>query len=298
MLLDFSELVERGIHLTSERRLTTIRSLSNNVVLANDVRLNKETILMGKGIGFGMKPGDRIASNDPRIEKRFSLESEQHLSQFQAMLGQVDPDVVMVSERIISLITDELSSNINEHIHLALPSHIEYALYRLRNQIEIENPFLWEIRSLNPKEYELATQAAQIIGEAFDVEVPEDEIGFLTIHIQSAITHVSVGSVVQYNHMLRDLVALIEEHRGSKIPKDSIDYLRLITHLRFAIERIREGDETRNPFRDKLKDMVPYEYEVACKCAVILGEKLNTTVSEDEIAYIAMHLYRLFNREV
>ncbi|UHA71798.1 PRD domain-containing protein [Paenibacillus sp. 481] len=284
--------------MSGDRRFEIIRALSNNVVLANDVLTNKETILMGKGLGFGAKPQGAILSQDPRIEKKFTLESEQHLSQYQMLTEQIDPEVIMVSERIISLVSEQLSPDLNEHIHLALPSHIEYALYRLRNHIAIDNPFLWEIRTLNPKEYELATQAALIMNETFGVEVPEDEIGFLTIHIQSAVAHVPVGNVVQYNHLIKDLVALIEERRGSAIPKDSVDYLRLITHLRFAIERIRQGQHSRNPFRDKLKDMVPYEFSVAHECAMLMAKQLNTDVSEDETAYIAMHLYRLFNKDL
>jgi len=283
--------------LSSMHRLTIIRALSNNVVLAKEDQTDKETILMGKGIGFGVKSGDSIAHDDPRTEKKFSLENKQSLSQYQMLLEQIDPEVITVSERIISMITERLASDINEHIHLALPSHIEYALYRLRNDIAIENPFLWEIRMLNPKEYDLASEAADMINEAFEVVIPEDEIGFLTIHIQSAVTHVPVSNVVQYNHLMRELIALIEQRRGSIIEKDSIDYLRLVTHLRFAIERIRKGERTHNPLKDKLKDMAPYEYEVACECAELMKQKLETDISEDEISYITMHLYRLFYKD-
>ncbi|WP_036696727.1 PRD domain-containing protein [Paenibacillus taiwanensis] len=283
--------------LSDERRFEIIRALSNNVVLANDVWSNKETILMGKGIGFGAKPSASIEHSDARIEKKFSLASEQHLSQYQMILEQIDAEVIMVSERIISLVSEQLTPDLNEHIHLALPSHIEYALYRIRHDISIENPFLWEIRTLNPKEYEVATQAAELIGSAFGIVIPEDEIGFLTIHIQSAVAHVPVGNVVQYNHLLKELVVLIEERRGSQIPKDSIDYLRLITHLRFAIERIRQGEHSRNPFRDKLMDMVPYEFGVAKECGALMAKTLNMNVSDDEVAYIAMHLYRLFQKD-
>ncbi|CAH8705995.1 glucose PTS transporter transcription antiterminator GlcT [Paenibacillus thiaminolyticus] len=283
--------------MSSERRFEIMRALSNNVVLAKEVLTDKETILMGKGIGFGAKPGQPLLSGDPRIEKTFYLDNKQNLSQYQMLFEQIDPEVIDVSEQIISLVASEFTPDLNEHIHLALPSHIEYALYRLRHQIEIENPFLWEIRTLNPKEYELASRAAEIIGRQFGVEVPEDEIGFLTIHIQSAVAHVPVNNVVQHNHLLRELVGLIEARRGSPIPKDSIDYLRLVTHLRFAIERIRQGKHSRNPFRDRMQEMAPYEYEVAGECAKLMSAQLKAPVSEDETAYIAMHLYRLFHRD-
>lgn len=289
---------ERSFTLSEQRRFEIIRSLSNNVVLANDMSTNKEIILMGKGLGFGAKLGDALETGDIRIKKTFLLEDKQHLSQYQMLLERITPEVIIVSEKIISMVSEQLTPSLNEHIHLALPSHIEYALYRLRNNITIENPFLWEIRTLNPKEFELAVQAAQLIGDMFDVEVPEDETGFLTIHIQSAVAHVPVGKFLQYNRLLKELVALIELERGQAIPKDSIDYLRLITHLRFAMERIRLGEATKNPFQDNLKNMAPYEFIIARKCADLMSRELKTKISEDEVAYIAMHLYRLFLKEV
>ncbi|MBR2568722.1 MAG: transcription antiterminator [Paenibacillus sp.] len=284
--------------MSNERRLEIVRALSNNVVLTNDVVTNTETILMGKGIGFGVKPGTTIQADDSRIEKRFSLQNKQHMNQYQALIEQIDPEVITVSERIISMVSEQLTPDLNEHIHLALPSHIEFTLYRLRNQMPIENPFLLEIRTLNPDEFNVAIQASKLIERTFNVKVPEEETGFLTIHIQSAVAHVPVGNVVQHSHLLKDLVTLIESHRGMEIPKDSVDYVRLITHLRFAIERIRKGEHSRNPFRDKMKDMVPYEFGVAKQCGDLMAERLGVDISEDEVAYIAMHLYRLFSKDI
>lgn len=280
--------------MSKQRRFEVIRLLNNNVVLANDVLTNKETILMGKGLRFSAKLGSSLETGDTRIEKTFLLEDKQHLSRYQMLLERIDSEVIFVSEKIISMISEQLTPDLNEHIHLALPSHIEYTLYRLRNNIAIENLYLWEIRTLNPKEFKLAEQAAQLIGDVFDVEVPEDETGFLTVHIQSAVAHVPVGNFVQYNHLLKDLVTLIERERGITIPKDSKDYLRLITHLRFAIERVRLGGSTKTPFQDNLKSKAPSEFIIAKKCANLMSRKMGGKVSEDEIAYIAMHLCRLF----
>lgn len=284
--------------MPNERRLEIVRALSNNVVLTNDVVTNTETILMGKGIGFGAKPGIMIQEDDTRIEKRFSLQNKQHLTQYQALIGQIDSEVLMVSEEIITMVSEQLTPDLNEHIHLALPSHIEFTLYRLRNEIAIENPFLLEIQTLYPDEYKVAVQAAALLERTFHIAVPEEEAGFLTIHIQSAVAHVPIGNLVQHSHLLKDLVALIESHRGTAIPKDSVDYVRLITHLRFAIERIRKGEHSRNPLRDKMKDMLPYEFDIAKQCGDLMAERLGVAVSEDEITFIAMHLYRLFSKDI
>ena len=64
-----------------------------------------------------------------------------------------------------------------------------------------------------PKEYDIAAKAAELIGQTFDIEVPEDEIGFLTYHVYSAVSHVPVGHLVKASNVVGNLVRYIEEER-------------------------------------------------------------------------------------
>ena len=50
----------------------------------------------------------------------------------------------------------------------------------------LENPFLDEIKTLFSREYELAQKAATMIEDKTKIHFPEDEIGFITLHIHSA----------------------------------------------------------------------------------------------------------------
>lgn len=273
---------------------TILRVISNNAVQVTSDHTGLELVLTGKGLGFGAKVGMTVNPSDLRIEKKFMLDDAQSRKQFKALTEQVDPKVLDVSQDIISLIGKEFETEVNEQVFFALPSHIQFALHRLKNNIEIANPFIYEIQGLHSREFALARKASKLIEDAFQIDVPETEVGFLAMHIQSAVCHISLGNIVKWTHLIQEAVAVIEQERGFKIPRDSLDYIRLITHLRFAIERLTEGQSSPNPFASQLKDTLVEEYHLAKRVAALMEEKLEVPVSEDEIGYLVMHLYRLF----
>jgi len=276
---------------------TVERVISNNAIQAKESRSGEEMILTGKGIGFGRKPGMTIEGGDPAIEKIYRMDDPQDRGRYFVASGQIDPDVLEASERIIAMIKEAFgTSDLNKQVYVSLPSHIQFAVHRLREGMQIDNPFRQEIQAMHPREYELAGEAARLIEQAFNVAVPESEVGFLAMHIQSAVFHVSLGSILKYTYLVQELVNAIEAERGTVIPRDGVDYVRLTAHLRFALERIENGRTTPNPFVEQLKTTMPYEYGLAERLAETIGRKLERRVPEDEIGYIAMHLYRLFLR--
>jgi len=270
------------------------RVISNNAILVSIEKSDSELVLMGKGLGFGAKAGMLVLPSDPRIEKKFNLAGSDSRNQFRALTEQVDPKVLDVSQEIISMVGDEFDTSLNEQIFIALPSHIQFALYRLENNIDIANPFIYEIQALHSREFALAKKAAVLIEKKFNIEIPETEVGFLAMHIQSAVCHISVGNIVKWTHLIQEAVAMIEAERGFKVPRDSLDYIRLITHLRFAIERLTEGQKSPNPFANQLRETLKDEYTLGKRIALMMEANLGVTVSEDEIGYLVMHLYRLF----
>ncbi|TCZ73427.1 PRD domain-containing protein [Paenibacillus albiflavus] len=273
--------------------------LSNNVLQVQDDCSSQEFILMGKGIGFGRKSGEEIAQDYPSIEKKYALQGSEDQSEVtlenRSVLEHIHPDVQDVSRQIIALIVEEFATtDLNEQVFIALPSHIQFAITRLNNNINIVNPFWFEIQALHTKEYALAQKAAELLESKFHVSIPDAEIGFLTMHIQSAVCHLSVGNIVLHNQLVLDLVEQIEKALHKVINRNGMDYIRLITHLRFAIERITESKSSSNPFAKELKTTLPEEYRLAKQLAGTIETSLEKSVSEDELGYLVMHLHRLF----
>lgn len=272
-----------------------IRVIGNNVVMVQSIKKELEYVILGKGIGFGTKTGGTISSDDPRIEKLFKLEDREQWSQYHHLLEDFDPKVLEITDEILNSITTEFPGKLNDKVYLALPSHIQFTIYRIRKGMDIINPFLEETKISFPKEYEIALKAAEMIGRAFDIKVPEDEVGFLTYHVYSAVSHVPVGQLVKASNMVGRLVSMIERERGMEFKNGSMDYVRLLMHLRFSVDRIlNQSVKVDNPFADQIKTKFTDEYDLAKRLAEVMETDLGRTIPEAEVCFLAMHLYRLF----
>jgi transcriptional antiterminator len=270
------------------------RVIGNNVLLIKDVSTGDELILLGKGIGFASKDGGWIDAKDLRIEKRFRLDDRNQLRQYQSLLEDIDPEVLVISEKIIALMEADFKKNVHNKVYLALPSHIQFAVYRLRNNMEIINPFLYETKMFYPKEFEIDQKAAQMISQAFELIIPEDEVGFLTFHVYSAVSNITVGQLVKFTNLINEIIDLIEARKSIQISREGIHYISLITHLRFCIERIIQKQAVENPFLVEMRKKYNNEYNLALELSELMKDHLQTEIPEDEIGFMVMHLYRLF----
>jgi len=273
------------------------RVLNNNVVVVRCTveGQSREYIVVGKGIGFGRRRGDIIPSGDSRIEKLFSLVMEEHQSQFEQLFTTVSPEVVGIAEEIISYATETLRKPLHEHIHVALADHIGFALARLEGGINIENPFLEEIRTLYPPEWNVAEVAAQWISQRFRIQIPEQEVGFLTLHIHSATHTHGLSQTMRVADSVNMAIKTIEEELGQEIARNQLNYARLVVHLRFAIQRLLRNEPIANPLTETVKDKLPESYHIALRAADKMTSRLGLTFPDDEISYLAMHIGRLAN---
>ncbi|AJS57971.1 PRD domain-containing protein [Paenibacillus sp. IHBB 10380] len=270
------------------------RVIGNNVVMVQGGKKGKEYVIIGKGIGFAVKDSGVIEGDDHRIEKLFRLEDREEWSQYQALLEDIDPKIMRITDEIIADIADEFPDKLNDKIYLALPSHIQFTIYRLRNGMDIVNPFLQETKLTFPKEYEIACRAAEKINAEFQVQIPEDEVGFLTYHVYSAVSNVPVGQLVKASNIVSELLEMIKMERNIMFEHGSMNHVRLMIHLRFSIERILHGSLIDNPFVKHIKREYKEEYKLAKKLGEVMQNKLKTDIPEEELCFLAMHLHRLF----
>lgn len=113
--------------------------LNNNVVVALDEN-GAETVLMGRGLGFGCRPGGEVCQ--AKVEKRFSMHSDQLSSRFQQLVTSIPLPHFMMSERIINHAKLSLGRELSDSIYVTLPDHISGAISRYREGIRLQNPLL------------------------------------------------------------------------------------------------------------------------------------------------------------
>lgn len=196
------------------------------------------------------------------------------------------------------MVADELEEDINQYIRIGLTDHIAFTLKRIRDGIEIANPFLAETRTLYNEEYSLAKKAVKMMEKSFNLKIPEAEVGFIAFHIHGARSNSEVSKTVQNTSLIKKLVSKVETEIGHKLAYQSLNYARLINHLRFALERIENNnDDNINPLLDNIKDNFAESFNLAAKLAEIIENRLDCKITEDEKGYLAIHLQRL-KREV
>ncbi|MDT8716269.1 PRD domain-containing protein [Clostridium sp. 19966] len=262
--------------------------LNNNVVVAEE---NKENlILVGNGIGFGKKKGEKILEN--QVESIF-IEKSSTQKGFESVLNKIDKEIVGICEEIISMCESELNMTLNDTIHVSLADHINFAFYRVKNNIKIENPFLSELRILYSKEYELAEKALGMINKNFHIKLPKDEVGFICMHINSAISRKPVADTLAFTKNIGSIMEFICLIIKKDLKKDSLAYMRTVTHIKFVVDRVINKKTIHNYLLDNIKKELYNEYALAIKVAIKIENLFSVNVCEDEVGYIALHLQRL-----
>lgn len=266
--------------------------LNNNVLIASDNH-EKEVILIGRGIGFGKKSGEPIIHE--LVEKMFVLNDPKEQEQYKQLLSTLDEETLKMLISVVEVIRERAGMPLNEQIHVALTDHLAFAIHRMRQGMLVRNPFLLETKSLYPTEYKIAAEVTAMVNKKLSIELPEGEIGFIALHIHSALVNKKVGTLTLHSELIVKLVRMIEERLNIEIDKKGIDYMRLIRHLRYTIERITRGESVSAPEKigDLLKTEYPIYFNLAWKLIKVMQQDLQTEIYEGEAVYLTLHLQRI-----
>ncbi|AOV07629.1 glucose PTS transporter transcription antiterminator GlcT [Sporosarcina ureilytica] len=267
------------------------KALNNNVIIAKYDE--EEVVLIGRGIGFGKKKNDKIVED--QVEKMFVLKDPVEQEQYKQLLTTIDDETLKTLITVVEMIREKSDSSLNEHIHVALTDHLVFAIHRLKQGMTIRNPFLIETKTLYPEEFGIAMDVTKLVNKKLAIDLPEDEVGFIALHIHSAMGEKKVGELTAYSDLMIQLVQIIEEQFEITIDKESLDYMRLIRHIRFTIERVVRGEKVAEPKRIKelLELEYPVYYNLAWKLIKVMQQKLQKEVYNAEAVFLTLHLQRI-----
>lgn len=272
-----------------------IKVVNNNIVRARDIN-DSEVILIGKGVGFSKKTNDYISS--VHVEDTFILRDKKETSLYKQLLQTTSPKLIDLSNEVISYIQKNTDKPLNEHIHIALTDHIAFLVRRCKMGIPIDNPFLYETSNLYPKETQIAKNVIEMLNYKLNLDIPESEVGFITLHIISSVTNMHISDIQSSNMLIKQLVGIIEKQVKFPLNKKTLVYSRLMTHLRFAIERINRGETIKTPleFESVVEDTCPECYALALKLTAVMQNELKKHVNKSEAVYLSLHIYQLITK--
>lgn len=266
-----------------------VKVFNNNIVLVNSGDIEK--ILFAKGIGFGKKPGN-VVHKGTSINKIFVIEDKENINNFRELVKTIDSEFFAVCEEAIYKISDMVDEELNEHIHISLIDHLFFAVKRIKDNKKFENPFLIEVQTLYSKEYGIAKLVGEMVGNHSKVDIPDGEIAFIALHIHSALNDGKVSNTMKNTNLINEIIEYVEEKLVHKIHKDSLDYARFCTHVKFAIQRITSGRTIVNDLTNVIRDTYKESYEISEGIGDIIEKNIGVCVTDDEISCLAIHIER------
>lgn len=208
-----------------------IKQLNNNIVVAADEQ-GHEIVLMGKGIGFGARPG--MEADLTKVEKKFvGLSSEKHTRQLAELLERIPTAHLELGMEIAKLAQERIGKPLNETLVLMLSDHVSFAIEREKKGMSLENALLWEIRKFYPDEYKIGQEALGLIERETGVGLSEDEAGFIAMHVVNAQYGDGVPVAQDILQLIQDVINLVRYTYAIDLDEDSLDYIRFVTHLKF-----------------------------------------------------------------
>lgn len=270
--------------------------LNNNIAIVT--RGVNESIIYSPGIAFNKKVGQSVSEDE--VQKNYVLDSKDRLEHLSYLLTHSEQKMIEITNQIVDWYEFDVDAKVDDYLYITLLDHISFMIKRGQKGEFIMSPLLWEVKKFYPYFYDLGIRAVQLISREYAIDFPMDEAVSIALHfinIQDEKTNIS--EKLQDIGVLRDLLNIIKYHFNTDFDEDGINYLRLVTHLQYFIERLnsnRAYNSNQTMLYEQVKTIYPNAYEVVQKIEKYVIEKYNQEISQDEYTYLMIHINRITER--
>lgn len=274
--------------------MKVLRVFNNNVVLARP-EAGGEVIATGRGIGFQARPGDAV---DPaRVVKVFVPSDGRDPDTLATMLSAIPPELVQLTDEVLAGARATLGEKLGISVVVAVADHLNFALHRARQGIELEFPLEAEIAHLYPHELAAAQAMVAAFNERLDTAIPAEEAVPLAMHLVNAgFSTGDLSETYQMTGVFRQIFDVVSNAYGQEVNAAGISAARFITHLRYFFVRVREQRQLadgHSALLPTVRAAYPSAYACALKIQSVLELRLGHPITDDEVVYLTMHVRRL-----
>ena len=267
--------------------------INNNVVSACDDK-NSELVIMGCGIGFKKKPGDLIDRS--LIEKKFRLENAAQMQQLVDLMTDLPSSYLTLVGEIIQKVSPMIEGHLSNSLYITLTDHLHFAVERAVEGIHLPNPLRWDIKQIYPREYAAALIAVSMTEDMMDVKLEEDEAASIAIHFVNAELNSDMPLAVKVTDVVQGIVNIIQDFYGDSVDEHSVQFERILAHIRLFSQRILAGTtdaDTEDDLYDILIDKYQESFEFAKRIREYVEKEYKVKVSDEEMTCLIVHLRRI-----
>ncbi|SDC07353.1 transcriptional antiterminator, BglG family [Raineyella antarctica] len=273
-----------------------LRVLNNNVVLARDPS-EGEVILVGRGLGFQVRPGQPV---DPKkVVRRFVPDDGRDPDHLAMLLADVPPEYIQLITTAMAEAGLGGKPAGTTTLVIALADHIRFAVKRMEVGQHVEYPLLAEVQNLYAAEYAQGLAVLHAVNAHLEDPLPDSEAVALTLHLVNA--GFSTGDL-SYTYTMTGIIQQMLDVIASSYEMDldgsSVNVGRFITHLRYLFVRIHDHNqltERHSEIGAAIRQAYPDALQCADKLAAIIELRLGSPVTDDELSYLTLHVARVAN---
>ena len=208
------------------------------------------------------------------------------------LMHLVDREKLGMIEEAMKDLYPDFSLSMTDSAYVGLIVHLALAIERILQgeNITIDEAYLKQI-SLEP-EYPIAQKIINMLMVRFQVDIPEAEVGYITMHLQGSKLRQQEGILVESSNieLYRQAKSLIREmEKQTYFPLSDNESLLegLVTHLKPAIYRIEQNMGIVNPLLEEIQTNYKDLFGQVKAATLKVFPKLQ--IPNEEIGYLVMH---------
>lgn len=208
--------------------MKVVKCINNNVAICLDDD-NNELVAFGKGIGFKKPPFEIDVAV---IQKTYYGIDENYVH----MINEIPEEILLLSEEIIKYAENELDYIFSPNVIFTLADHINFAIVRYKERLNITLPIVQDIKFLYENEYAIGKYALSLIEKKLNIKLPLEEASFISLHIINAEAR-KAGEIDGYAENKELYMTMKNSYPDTSDCVDSIsEYLFELFKWRLSIE--------------------------------------------------------------
>ena len=274
--------------------MKVIKKINNNVVICLDHN-NRELVAFGRGIGFPAAPYE--LDDLSKIDRTYYGVNSSYMGQ----VNEIPEEVFEVAAKIVDMAVNYIDCELSSNLVFTLADHINFAIERNQRNMNLRNPFLYDIRYFYEKEMDIGNLAVKMIRRYLKVSLPEEEAGNIALHfINAEALSEKENEFNVSDTVVEEVTYLIEKELNIRIKREDFNYSRFVSHLQYLMKRkdaVSSISSDNIKLYMEMKEEFPVIYQCVLKIRDYMAGKLDWELSEEELLYLILHVNRLYARE-
>lgn len=202
--------------------------------------------------------------------------------------------IIKFKEEVI-LNLKKIKFSFNETVINNLIRYIAVMLLRLKNNNKINLLHTQYKIIMESEEYPIGEIIKNIIEKSQNIKIGDLETIFIVMPLlgrnaplyHEVLRNLTIGENI--THLRKEIFKKVFEFTGLNLDEDEELIQGLEYHLYYALNRLVLNIKYKNPMIKEIKEKYKLPYEVAKIATMVIEEKYQIKVGEDEIGYLALH---------